>query len=111
MILYKEAGAGPDLSCRMIDRILDTSFTVLVVLGLKSHSLDTLLKVKFKFETFKIVILTPTVQINCVLIYQNKIKKRDKVAAKTWATLSVGVSEISSESARNEFLLEHLTDD
>ena len=59
----------------MIDRILDTSFTVLVVLGLKSHSLDTLLKVKFKFETFKIVILTPTVQINCVLIYQNKNKE------------------------------------
>ena len=36
------AGAGPDLSWRMMALILDTSFTVLLVLGLKSHSLDTL---------------------------------------------------------------------
>ena len=45
---------------------------------------------------------------------KTKINIRVEVAAKTWATLSVGVSilsEISSESARNEFLLEHLTDD
>ena len=54
MILYTEAGAGPDLSCRMIDLILDTSFTVLVVLGLKSHSLDTLVKGKIQIETVKI---------------------------------------------------------
>ena len=42
MVEVLEAGPGPDLSCRMIALILDTSFTVLLVLGLKSHSLDTL---------------------------------------------------------------------